>query len=636
MTQRGFRIGLSLAVLTALAAYCPTSAAERDSIPDRYRWNLADLYPSEEGWIQARTRVQDSVREIARLRGTLGGSAESLHRAFSAWAGLLHEVTRLSAYASQLYDLDQRIGRSQQMDQEAQQVRTDVAAAVSWIEPELLSVGAEKVREYVAAYPPLGEYRQPIEDILRRAPHTLSPEVEKVVAQAGSLASAGPDIRGIFVNADLPYPEVTLKSGEKVRVDAAAYTKHRAATSREDRLLVFREFWRTYNEFTRTLGTALNAHVRAHVFEKEVRSHGSCLEAALFRDNIPVRVYSRLLEDVRANLPTLHRYLRLRQRMMGLNRLGYEDLYASIVPAFGRTFTPEEAMEVTLNAVAPLGKEYQEILRKGFDSRWVDWLPSPGKRSGAYSNTVYGVHPYQLQNFTGLYEEVSTLAHEAGHSMHSFLSNRAQPYPTHDYPIFLAEVASTLNENLLFHSMLAGAKDDDTRLFLLGSYLDNLRTTLFRQTLFAEFELRIHERVERGEPLTGSALNALYLGMVREYYGHDGEVCEVAEAYGAEWAYIPHFFYNFYVYQYATSVLAAVSLADGFRSEAEGTSHSTARRDGYLKMLSAGSSRYAFDLLKDAGVDLTTSAPFQAAMREMNRIIDEMEDILARRGAVKN
>ncbi len=637
MTQRGFRKTLSLVVPVALAAASfPANADERVSIPERYTWNLADLYPSEEAWIEAKREVQDSIRGAANLRGTLGGSAESLHRGLSTWADLLQKVARLSAYASQIYDLDQRVGRSQQMEQEAQRIRNDVAAATSWIEPEVLSLGAERVRGFVAAYPPLGAYRQPLEEILRRAPHTLSPEAEKIVAQAGGLGSAASDIRGIFVNADLPYPEVALKSGEKVRLDAAAYTRHRAATFREDRLVVFGEFWRTYNDFTRTLGTALNSHVGAHRFEKEVRNHRSCLEAALFRDNIPVRVYARLIEDVRENLPTLHRYLGLRQRMMGLDQLGYEDLYASIVPAYGRSFTPQEAMEVTLRAVAPLGTEYQKILRKGFDDRWVDWLPSPGKRSGAYSNTVYGVHPYQLQNFTGLYDEVSTLAHEAGHSMHSFLAQRAQPYPTHDYPIFLAEVASTVNENLLFHSMLAGAKDDDTRLFLLGSYLDNLRTTLFRQTLFAEFELRIHEKVEGGEPLTGSSLNALYLGMVREYYGHDRQICDVAQAYGAEWAYIPHFFYNFYVYQYATSVLAAISLADGIRQEAALPSPSTARRDGYLKMLSAGSSRYAFDLLKDAGVDLTTGAPFQAAVREMNRIIDEMEKILARRRGEKS
>lgn len=605
--------------------------ADRDTLPEKYTWNLADLYPSEQAWIDAKRRIQEAIPGIAKLRGTLGGSAETLHGALRAWSDLDLEVNRLSAYASMRYDLDQRVGRAQQMNQEAQQVRTEYAAAVSWIEPELIALGAERIRGFVSGNPALAAYKQMLEDVQRRAPHTLSPEAEKIVAQAGSMASAGEDIRGIFVNADFPYPEVTLSSGEKVRLDAAAYTKYRAASKREDRVAVFEAFWRAYGSYTRTLGTALNAQVRSHVFQKNVRGHASCLESALFGDNIPVRVYTGLLAAVHENLPTLHRYLRLRQRMMGLAALGYEDLYAPIVPAYARSFTPEEAMKLTLDAVSPLGQEYQDILRGGFEKRWIDWMPTLGKRSGAYSNTVYGFHPFQLQNFTGLYEEVSTLAHESGHSMHSFLSDRTQPYPTHGYPIFLAEIASTLNENLLFHSMLDAAGDDDTRLFLLGSYLDNLRTTLFRQTLFAEFELKMHEVVEGGESLTGENLNKLYLKLARDYYGHDQGVCRVSDAYGAEWAYIPHFYYNFYVYQYATSVIAAVSLADGIRAEAQDKDGSHARRDAYLALLGAGSSRYAVDLLKTAGVDMTTPAPFAAAMREMNRIIDQMESILDRR-----
>jgi oligoendopeptidase F len=353
----------------------------------------------------------------------------------------------------------------------------------------------------------------------------------------------------------------------------------------------------------------------------------------MFADNVPTAVYTQLISDIHANLPTLHRYLRLRRRMMGLDKLGYEDLYASIVKRVERKFTPEEAKALTLEAVASLGAEYQGILKHGFETGWIDWFPRTGKTSGAYSTGAYGIHPFQLQNFTGLYEEVSTLAHESGHSMQTFLSDRAQPYPTHDYPIFIAEVASTLNENLLVHSMLKDAKSDDERLALLGSHLDSLRTTLFRQGLFAEFELRIHEMVQNGEPLNGEVLTALYLKLLRQYYGSDEGVCDVKDVYGAEWAYIPHLYYDFYVYQYATSVIASIKLADGIRAEAAATPPSTARRDAYLKMLSAGSSRYAFDMLKEAGVDMTTSAPFAAAMRDMNDTIDAMEAILDKRGA---
>jgi len=424
---------------------------------------------------------------------------------------------------------------------------------------------------------------------------------------------------------------VTLSSGE-VTLDAAAYTKYRAATSREDRLKTFEAFWARYNEYTRTLGTSLNAQVQAHEFSRKVHKFDSSLAEAMFGDNVPTAVYTQLVSDIHANLQTLHRYLRVRQRMMGLDALGYEDLYAPVLKRYERTFTPEEAKALTLTAVAALGKEYQDILGKGFEGGWIDWFPRTGKRSGAYSTGAYGLHPFQLQNFTGLYEEVSTLAHESGHSMHTFLSDRAQPYATHDYPIFVAEVASTLNENLLVHAMLANAKTDDERLFLLGSHLDGLRTTLFRQGLFAEFELRMHEMAAAGEPLNGENLSALYLKLVREYYGHDKGICAVKDAYGAEWAYIPHFYYDFYVYQYATSVIASVKLADGIRAEALANPPSTARRDAYLRMLSAGSSRYAFDMLKEAGVDLTTSEPFAAAMRDMNQTMDAMDLILNKRG----
>jgi oligoendopeptidase F len=290
-------------------------------------------------------------------------------------------------------------------------------------------------------------------------------------------------------------------------------------------------------------------------------------------------------------------------------------------------YTPEEAMALTLGAVEPLGRAYVDTLRHGFENRWTDWMPNTGKASGAYSTGAYGVHPYQLQNFTGLYEEVSTLAHESGHSMHTFLSDRHQPYVNHNYATFVAEVASTLNENLLLHYMLDRTQDRATRLFLLGSYLDNLRGTLFRQTMFAEFELKIHEMAEHGEPLTGEKLTRLYLGIVRDYYGHAKGVCSVKPLYGTEWAYIDHFFYNFYVYQYATSIVAATAIANDIRAEAA-KSGSTAKRDRYLKMLSSGSSKYPIDLLKDTGVDMTTSAPFKASMKEMNAVMDEIEKLL--------
>ena len=605
-------------------------AAERAEILDKYKWNLADLYPNEAAWTAAKGDLERRVPDLMRFQGHLGDSAARLHEAVAAIMAVDQGLSRLLVYAMQLADEDRRVSRSLEMQQEAEQLAVKYRAAVSFVAPEVLGVGAEKVKGFVAAEPTLQEYVHYLDDILRRAPHTLTPAEEKIAAQAGLLADAGGSVHSIFTNAELPYPEITLSTGEKVRLDAAAYTRYRAEMDRGDRDRVFQAFWSAYAGFQRTLGVSLYEQVKAHIFNKDVHRFESCLDAALFGPNVPTAVYRQLVRDVRENLPALHRYLGLRRKMMGLDQLRYEDLYAPIVQKVDLAFTPEQGMELTLAAVAPLGREYGESLRQGFRSRWVDFLPSTGKRSGAYSNAVYGVHPYQLQNYMGRYEDVSTLAHEAGHSMHSFLADAKQPYATHDYPIFVAEVASTLNENLLFHHQLDATQDAATRLFLLGSYLDNMRQTLFRQTLFAEFELAIHEMAEKGESLTGENLSQLYGKLLREYYGDAQGVCKVDSLYSVEWAYIPHFYLNFYVFQYATSMIASISIANRIRDEAARKPPATRARDAYLGMLAAGGSKYPIDLLRDAGVDMTTSEPFRAAVREMNKVMDDMEAILAK------
>jgi len=621
-----------IVVLLAAFTLAPmVAAADAPPVDPRFTWNLADLYPSEEAWAAAKDAALADVPKIEACRGHLADSAGKLADCLETLYGIDRRLTQVGVYASMSFDLDTKVAHTQQMNEQARLARTAFSSAVAWVRPEILAAGADKIQGFVAAEPRLAIYKQPLADILRRAPHTLDPESERIAAETGTMAGAAESIRDVFVNADFPYPTVTLSTGESVRLDAAAYTKYRASTNRVDRLAVFDAFWGRYNDYTRTLGTALGAQVQAHEFSRKLHKFDSSLDAALFGDNIPTAVYSELGQALHANLAALHRYLKLRKRMMGLETLGYEDLYAPIVQRYDRRFTPEEAMAATLDAVALLGPTYQDALKKGFTTRWVDWFPRPGKRSGAYSTGAYGIHPFQLQNFTGLYEEVSTLAHESGHSMHSYLADQKQPYPTHDYPIFIAEVASTLNENLLVHAMLAKATTDDERLALLGSYLDGLRTTLFRQGLFAEFEMRIHEMAANGEPLNGENLSDLYLKLLREYYGHDAGICEVKDIYKAEWAYIPHMYYDFYVYQYATSVIASTKLADGIRAGAAAKPPSTAARDAYLGMLSAGSSRYAYDMLKGAGVDMATPEPFAAAMREMNKTIDAMEAILDKR-----
>jgi oligoendopeptidase F len=623
------RIAPLLAVLAAvtLALVRPALAKERSEIPKQYQWDLTALYRSPDAWEAARKDLARRIPALEKYRGRLGAS-DSLYRALDAMMGVRRDLARLSTYASQLSDQDTRVSRPLEMKQLSEQMGVDYQSATAWVDPEILTLGATRIHALVAKETRLTPYGHYLDDVLRHAPHTLNAEEEKLVAQAGRMENAGNTIRDIFNNAELPWPTVKLPGGETVRLDDAAYTQYRQSASRADRDTVFHVFWRAHREFQNTYGATLNAQVQAHVFEKDVRHFKSCVEASMFGDNIPPRVYTQLLADVHANLPTLHRYLRLRQRMMGLKQLRYEDLYAPLVKDVDRKYTPEQAMETVLAAVRPLGQPYVDTLGHGYRSGWVDWLPTTGKASGAYSTGAYGVHPYQLQNFTGLYDEVGTLAHESGHSMHTYLADRHQPYVTHDYATFVAEVASTLNENLLFHYMLDRTKDKPTRLFLLGTELENLRGTLFRQTMFAEFELKIHEMAEKGETLSGESLSKLYLELARTYYGHAQGVCTVDPLYAVEWAYIPHFFYDFYVYQYATSIVASTSLARGIRDEAA-AGRGTAKRDAYLNMLASGSSKYPIDLLKDAGVDMTTSAPFRASMQEMNAVMDEMEKLLA-------
>jgi len=622
-------VGAALAVACCMA---PAFAKERQEVPEKYKWNLADLYPSEQAWSKACDTLAGRLAEMRPFRGHLGDSAATLRQALETREDLVKELYRIYVYASMVSDVDKRVSASQALVQRAQKLENDLTTELAFFDPELLAVGDEKVQAFLAQDAELATFRPVLDNILRQRRHTLTQAEEKVIARTGAMAEAPGDLYEMFTSAEMPFPEIELSTGKKVRLDQAAYGLHRASAVRADRLAVFQSFWKTWQDFRSTLGLALFNRVKSHVINKELRGYESSLAAALDSYNIPTSVYHQLVKDVNANLPTLHRYLRLRQRMLGVEKLGYEDLYAPTVKAVEMSFTPEEAMDLSLKSSAPLGRDYVSVLGKAYRERWVDWMPSPGKRSGAYSNgSAYDVHPYQLLNFNGQYDDVSTLVHESGHSMHSYLSNKNQRFANSHYSTFVAEVASTLNEDLLFQYMMERAKDDQTRLYLLGERLETFRTTLFRQTMFAEFELRIHQMVEKGEPLTGDTLTALYLDMLKRYYGHDAGVCDIKDLYGVEWAFIPHFYYNFYVYQYSTSLVASSSIASQIRQEA--AQGSTRARDAYLKMLSSGSARDPVDLLKGAGVDMTTSVPFTAAIGEMNRIMDQMDAILSKTAA---
>jgi oligoendopeptidase F len=613
-----------------LACAAATAAQERDRsrIPDQLKWNLADIYPSDAAWRTAKEKLAADIPKLKRFEGKLTASAASLADALDAQYGLDKELSRVYVYASLLADQDTRDSQHQGMQQEMVQLASTFAAQSAFVEPELLRAGKPAIERMLAGEPRLKIYRFYLEDVARRAPHTLSANEEEILASAGPLAGAPSNAFNILSNADFPYPSVTLSDGRSVKLDQAAFADLRALPNRADREKVMSAFFTALGSFRRTYGTMLNGEVQKVLFFAKARRYDTALEASLDGANIPVSVYTRLVDGVNRNLPAFHRYLSLRKRILGLSDLHYYDLYAPLVGSVKLDYTPQEAQKIVVDAVAPLGMEYQSVIKQAFDSRWIDLMPSEGKRSGAYSNGgAYDVHPYMLINFSGKYTDVSTLAHELGHTMQSYFSNKAQPYPLAGYPIFVAEVASTFNESLLIDSVLKTIKDDDTRLSLLGNYLENIKGTMFRQTQFAEFELRMHEMAAKGQPITGDALDTLYLDITRKYYGDAQGVCKVDDYIAHEWSYVPHFYRDFYVFQYATSFMASEALASKVKAG------DAAARDRYLKFLSAGGSKYPIDLLRDAGVDMTTDEPLDLTIKTMNRVMDEMEAILAKRPA---
>jgi oligoendopeptidase F len=600
---------------------------DRSQIPERYRWDLAPVFPDTETWNSAKVVLKRELAALDRFRGTLRSSAPILADCLDLVARLSKEYARLSCYASMRSDEDTRDATSLGMDREIAQMGADFSARMAFLQPEVLAIGREAVERWLQEEPRLRIYRHSLDDILRRKEHTGSEPEETILANASLLSDGPHSIYSVFTNADFPYPEVTMANGKTVRLDQAAFSLHRAATGREDRQKVFAAYFGRLGEYQRTFGAQLAAEVKKNMFFARSRRYPSALARALDGSNIPLEVYRGLIDNVHAHRDTFHRYLRLRKRLLGVSELHYYDLYVPVVPELDVTYSYEEACDQIVRALDPLGDEYVAVARRALTERWIDVYPSDGKRSGAYSNGgVYDVHPYILLNYNGKYDDVSTIAHELGHTMHSHLTNASQPYATADYSIFVAEVASTFNEALLMDSMLKTLKDDRARLALLGHELDGIRGTVFRQTQFAEFEWRIHEKAERGEPLTGESLGALYEEINRVYYGHDDGICHVDPEIRHEWAHIPHFYYDFYVYQYATSYTASLALAEmilGGDRQA---------RDRYLRLLRAGGSDYPIELMKAAGVDMTTSVPFVLTMRRMNRIMDAIDKILVRRG----
>jgi oligoendopeptidase F len=617
MTPRYFAAS---ALCAALAL--PSHAAEERA---QDRWNLADIYPDAKAWDADAARVEASLRDLEACRGQLGASAARFKQCIDTNYDAYKRLLRLYVYASESAAQDTGNAASQSLEQRAQLLAARVQEAASFVNPEILAIGRERVDAFFRAEPGLAIYRHPIEDILRTAPHTLDAQGEGLLAAFSLTQGSAGSIYRIFSNADMPWPTVKLADGKEVKLDQAAYTQYRESANRDDRKRVFDAFFGEWKAFEGTLGTTFSANLKEDTVYSKVRKYPDTITRALDANNLPRAVYDSLIAATNDNLPTLHRYFKLRARMLGVSEMRYYDIYPPLVTG-GREYPIDEGIRMMLEAVKPLGPEYVAAMKKGLADRWMDVYPRPRKLSGAHmAGSAYDVHPFLLINYTDNYESVATIAHEWGHAMHTYLSSKGQPFATSEYATFVAEIASTLNEALLLDYALKTAKSDDERLLYLGSALEGLRGTFFRQAMFGEFEQRVHAASDAGQPLTGAQLTKVYGEILRRYHGDAQGVVKIDELYTIEWAYIPHFYNSFYVFQYATSIAASSLLAEDILQGKAGA------RERYLKLLASGSSDYPYELVKAAGVDMATRAPYDAVAKRMNRIMDEIEGILARR-----
>lgn len=617
---------LKISVLTIYLFPLLLQAQEinRKDVPLKYKWNLQEMFPTKDSWNKFYDQVSSQINDIEKYKGKLDENAQTLYDAINTYFETLKGLNKIYSYASQLSDQDLGNSENQALRQKASNLSTKFNEATSFISPEILAIDSLKIKNFFSEKKELSEYSMFINDIQRLREHTLSSEGEKLLASFNLPQGTFADVYNIFNNAEMPYAKVKLSTGEEVSLSSAAYAKYRIAENRNDRKKIFKSFFENYKNYENTVAANYAGKVKFDYVYAKDRKYPSALAASLSANNIPTSVYENLITEIHNNLPTLKRFLNLKKKMLGLDTLHYYDLYTPLVKKVDLNYTIEEGQQIILDALKPLGSEYNSTLKKAFSDRWIDYLPTKGKQSGAYSNgSVYDVHPYILTNWTDDYNSLTTLAHELGHTMHSYFSNENQTFANSNYSIFVAEIASTFNENLLNNYMVKNAKTKEEKLFLLGSYLELLRTTIFRQALFAEFELKVHQMIENNEPVTGEALSDLYYKLVKEYYGNDEGVCIVDPYIAYEWEYIPHFVnYTYYVYQYSTSLIYSTALAEKVIEEGQPAV------DKYYNLLKGGSSDYPINIIKEAGIDPLSSEPFKLTVKRMNDIMDQIENLL--------
>ena len=591
---------------------------ERSQIAEQDKWAIHDIYATDELWEADLQKAKDLIPVISGYAGKLGESAKTL----LAFLKLTEEIEvladALGNYATRRSDEDARVSKYQAMVGSLMSAFVALNAASSFSTPELMAISDETMERFYAECPELERYRRYLNDIRRRRAHVLSPAEEKLLAAAGEMANAPDTIYGMFSNADLTFPDAVDAEGNRHPLSQGTYISYMESSDRVLRRSAFENLYRTYGSYKNTIAAILAAQVKQLQFFADARKYGSAMEASLDVTNVPTEVYTNLIEAVHKNMDKMYRYVALRKKLLGVDELHMYDLYTPLVEGVDKKASIDEAKQTVYDALAPLGDGYRKILKEGFDNRWIDVYENAGKRSGAYSAGAKA-HPFVLLNYTGTLDSQFTLAHEMGHALHSYLSNRHQNPLDSEYVIFVAEVASTCNEALLMEYLLGRTTDRKERAYLINHFLEQFRTTLYRQTMFAEFELNIGRMSQEGTSLTPEVLNAEYRRLNRLYFG-DGIVLD--DEIDMEWMRIPHLYYNYYVFQYATGYAAAIALSRRILREGE-----SAVKD-YLGFLSGGCSKSPIDLLRGAGVDMSTTAPVEEALALFGELIDEMEALM--------
>lgn len=592
---------------------------KREDVAIENTWKVEDMYATVQDWEKDLEEIAALVAQVAALEGKLSESAANLLKCLELDAAGGQKLELAYNYAQRLFDQDQKNTKHQAMTAKVMNIYAEASGKTAFVRPEVIDLSDETMEAFYKAEPGLELYRIEIDEIRRRKAHCLSAEMEKLIAQTMEMSQVPEDAFSIMNDADFVFPEMQDEKGETVRITHGRYGNLMESPDRRVRKEAFEKMYSVYKQFNNTLAALYNGQVKTLIFHAKAKKYASTLEASVDRNNVSPQVYKNLVETINANLELLHRYVRLRKKCLGVDELHMYDIYVPMIEGVAKVVPYEEAKATVLKALEPLGEDYLAKLREGFANRWIDVYENEGKRSGAYSAGAYGTHPYVLLNHNDTLDSMFTLAHEMGHALHSCYSNENQPYIYADYKIFVAEVASTTNEILLLEYLLKNTTDKKERAYLLNHYLDSFKGTVFRQTQFAEFEMKSNELCESGESLNAENLNAMYYELNQRYYGPD-MISDEQIAY--EWARIPHFYYDFYVYQYATSFSASVAIARAILSEG------APAVERYKKFLSGGCSKPPVELLKIAGVNMETAAPIESAMKAFEEILGELENLV--------